>query len=98
VAVVRLIVGRLRVGICGEGGLNVAGIADGASSLGVVVVMGVGSDAGRCVVLGEDANGTVNLGRNLDLVLVGGVESARTSWVSMRIGSFSFQISVVASN
>lgn len=81
VAVVRLIVGRLKVGICGEGGRNEVGICCGASSLDVCsAVLGV---------LGEFVKGMENRGLpNFSLL-------SFTSLVSIRIGSFSDKISVV---
>ena len=83
-AVVRLIVGKLSVGIWGEGGRKEVGICDGGSSLvdccSGLVVLGV------AVEKGIEKRGR-NLGR-------GGVESL-TSRVSILMGSFSEMMSVV---
>lgn len=83
VAVVRLMVGRLSVGICGEGGRKDAGICDGGSN------RPVGSDDGLTAVLGEPENGMVNRGRNFALL------GSRISRDSMRMASFSERTSVV---
>ena len=80
----RLIVGRLSVGICGDGGRKVGNCGCGASSLELGSVAFGGS-------LGEAEKGTENRGRNLGLLLAGSLASL----VSMRIGSFSDRISVV---
>ena len=73
-------VGRLRVGICGEGGLKLVGSGFGGSNLPDAL-------SGRCTLFCELAKGMLNLGRNLLLMSL-------ISRVVMLIGSFSERASV----
>ncbi len=82
VAVVKLIVGRLSVGICGEGGLKLVGTCCGGSNRPEAV-------SGRCCTFGcELVKGMLNLGRNLLLISL-------ISREVMLIGSFSERTSMV---
>ena len=92
-AVVRLIVGRLNVGICGEGGRKVEGICAGGSNRAV--------DSADFVDLGVPANGIEgienrgrNFGRVCVCVCVCVADGSLISLVSIRIGSFSDKTSV----
>ena len=81
VAVVRLIVGRLNVDICGDGGRKEGGICRGGSSFAA-------GSVGLGAVLGELEKGIEKRGRNFDLL---SLLSCDSIWV----GSFSDSSSTV---